>query len=62
MTILTYGIETWENIRSVQVSQIEKIQGYALKRIFQLPVSTAYNGTIMETRIWKQSKKFNMLH
>ena len=32
--------------------EIEEIQGKALKRIFQLPLSTTYIGVIMETEIW----------
>ena len=35
---LTYGMEAWANIRSYKISQ--KIQVKALKRIFQLQVST----------------------
>ena len=39
------------------MSEIEKIQGKALKRIFQLPASTAYTGIIMETGIWPAEQK-----
>ena len=52
MTALTYGMDAWANIRSVEIRKIEKIQGKALKRIFQLPVSPNYTGIIMETGIW----------
>ena len=44
MTGLPYGMEAWRNIRSVEVKEIEKIQGKALKSMFQLPVSTSYTG------------------
>ena len=37
--------------------EIEKINRKALKRIFQLPVSTAYTGIIMETGIWPAEQK-----
>ena len=57
MTALTYGMEAWANIRSVEMREIEKIQGKALKRIFQLPVSTTYTGIIMETGIWSAEQK-----
>ena len=57
MTALTYGIETWANIRSVEMREIEKIQWKALKRIFQLPVSTTYTDIIMETGIWPAEQK-----
>ena len=57
MTALTYGMEAWANIRSVEMREIEKIQGKALNRIFQLPVSTTYTGIIMETGIWPAEQK-----
>ena len=58
MAALTYGMEVCANIRSVEIREIEKIQGKALKRIFQLPVSTTYTGIIMETGIWPAEQKF----
>ena len=61
MTALTYEIESWANIRSVEMREIEKKQGKALKRIFQLPVSITYTGIIMETGIWPAEQKSNML-
>ena len=45
-------METWASMRSVEIREIEKEQGKALKRIFQLPVSTAYTGITTETGIW----------
>ena len=57
MTALTYGMEAWANIRSVEMREIAKIQGKALNRIFQLPVSTAYTGIIMEIGIWPAEQK-----
>ena len=57
MTALTYGMEAWANIRSVEMREREKIQGKPLKRIFQLPVSTTYTGIIMETGIWPAKQK-----
>ena len=51
MTALTYGMEAWTNIRSMEMREIEKIQGKALKRILQLPISTTCTGIIMETGI-----------
>ena len=40
MTALTYGIEAWANIRTVEMREIEKIQEKTLNTIFQFPVST----------------------
>ena len=34
MTALIYGMEAWGNIRLVEMREIEKIQGKALKKIF----------------------------
>ena len=34
------------------MKEIERIEGKALKKIFKLPVSTAYRGMLMETGIW----------
>ena len=51
MTALTYNMEAWANIRSLEIGKIEKIQRKAIKRMFQLPVSTTYTGVIMKTGI-----------
>ena len=61
MTPLTFGMEVWANIRSVEIKEIEKIQGKALKRIFQCPVSTTYTGIIMETGIWPAEQKIQYI-
>ena len=57
MTALTYGMEARANIRSMEMRKIEKIQGKALKKMFQLPVSRTYTGIIMETGIWAAEQK-----
>ena len=41
MTALIYGMEAWGNIRLVEMREIEKIQGKALKKIFQLQLSNS---------------------
>ena len=51
-------MEAWANIRSVEIREIEEIQGKTLKRIFELPVSTTYTGIIMETGIWPSEQKY----
>ena len=57
MAALTFGTKTWWYIRPVEMRGIEKIQEKALKRIFQLPLSTNYTVIIMKTGIlpaeWK---------
>ena len=44
-------------LRLVELREIEKIPGKALKRIFQLPVSTTYTDVIMEIGIWPAEQK-----
>ena len=54
---LTYGIEAWGYIKKEEMKEIERIQGKTLKRIFKLPVSTAYTGILMETGIWHSEQR-----
>ena len=49
MPALLYGLETWAKIDKDEINEIEKIQGRALKRIFNLPIPTSYIGLIMTT-------------
>ena len=46
----TNGIEAWVYIKKEEMREkwIERIQGKALKRIFKLPLSTAYTGILTE--------------
>ena len=39
------------------MNEIEKIQGRALKRIFNLPISTSYIGLIIETGTWPANQR-----
>ena len=38
-----------------------RIKGKALKRIFKLPVSTEYTGTLIEIRIWPAEQRIQYL-
>ena len=40
-----------------EMNEIEKIQGRALKRKFNLPISTSYIGLIMETGTWPVNQR-----
>ena len=40
MPAFVYGLETWGKIDKDEMNEIEKIQGRALKRVFNLPIST----------------------
>ena len=52
MPALLYGLEAWGKIDKDEMNEIEKIQGRALKKIFNLPISTSYIDLIMETGTW----------
>ena len=41
MPTFLYGLEAWGKIDKDEMNQIEKFQGRALKRIFNLPISTS---------------------
>ena len=57
MPALLYGIEAWGKIDKDEMNKIEKIQGRALKRIFNVPISTLYIGLIMETGTWPANQR-----
>ena len=57
MPALIYGIEAWGCIKKKEMKEIDRIPGKALKRIFKLPVSTAYTGILMETEIWPAEQR-----
>ena len=44
MPALLYRLEAWGKIDKDEMNEIEKIQGIALKRIFNMPISTSYIG------------------
>ena len=52
MPALLYRLEAWGKIHKDEMNEIEKIQGRALKKTFNLPISTSYIGLIMETVTW----------
>ena len=57
MLALLYALEAWGKIDKDEMNEIEKIQGRALKRIFNLPISTSYIGLIMETGTWPANQR-----
>ena len=57
MSALLYGLEAWGKIDKSEMNEIEKIQGRALKRIFNLSISTSYMDLIMETGTWPASRQ-----
>ena len=57
MLALLYGLEAWGKTDKDEMNEIEKIQGRALKRIFNVPISTSYIGLIMETGTWPANQR-----
>ena len=57
MPALLYGLEAWGKIDKNEINEMEKIQGRAFKRIFNLPISTSYIGLIMEIGTWPANQR-----
>ena len=57
MLALLYGLEAWGKIEKNEKNEIEKLQGRALKRIFNLPISASFIGLIMETGTWPANQR-----
>ena len=51
MPALLYGMEAWKKLPKAEIEHLEKIQGKALKRIFNLPITTPYIGIVTETGV-----------
>ena len=51
MRALLYGMEAWKKLSKAEIQYLEKIQGKALKRIFNLPITTPYIGIVIETGV-----------
>ena len=66
MQALLYGLETWEKIGKNEGNEIEKVQGKAWERIFNLLISCSYIEVIMETGTWIPNQRIQystmMLH
>ena len=54
---LLYGLEARGKIDKDEMNEMEKFQRRALKRIFNLPISTSYIGLIMETGTWPANQR-----
>ena len=61
MSALLYGLEAWGKIGKDEMNEVEKIQGRALKRIFNLPISTSYIDLIIETGTCQLTKEYNIV-
>ena len=56
---MLYGMEAWKKLSRVEIQNIEKIQGKALKGVFSLPITTPYIGLIIETGVWPAEQRIN---
>ena len=59
MPALLYGMEGWKKLSKAEIQNPEKIQGKALKRIFNLPITTPYIGLIIEIGVWPAEQRIN---
>ena len=57
MPALLYGLDAWGKIDKDEMNEIEKIQVTALKRIFNVTISTSNIGLIMETGTWQVNQR-----
>ena len=57
MPALLYGLEACGKIDKDEMNEIEKIQGKALKGIFNFPIPTSYIGLIMEKGTWPANQR-----
>ena len=57
MPALLYGLEAWGKIGQDDINEKEKIQGGALKRIFNLLILSSGIGLIMATGTWPASQR-----
>ena len=49
-------------LSKAEIQDLEKIQGKALKRIFNLPITTPYIGLTTETGVWPEEQRINYTH
>ena len=49
---LSNGMEVWKKLSKAEIKQLQTIQGKALKRIFNVPLTTPYIWLIIETGGW----------
>ena len=57
MPALLYELEARGKIDKDEMNEIEKIQGRALKKIFNLPISTSYIDLTMEKGTWPANQR-----
>ena len=65
--MITYNTETWTNITTKDINELEKIQKTILIKLYKLPKTTPYYGILSEVGMWTveiqiQYKKLLLLH
>ena len=56
---LLYGMEAWKKLSKAEIQHLEKIQGKALKMMFNLPITTPYIGPIIEKTVWLAEQRIS---
>ena len=59
MPALLYKMESWNKLSKAEIQNLEKIQGKALQRIFNLSITTPYIGLIIEAGVWPAEQRIN---
>ena len=55
------GLELGKKIGKDEMNEIEKIQGRALKQIFNFPISKSYIGSVMEKGTWPANQRIQYI-
>ena len=53
------GWKHGKKLSKAEIQHLEKIQGKALKRIFNLPITTPFIRLIIETGVWPAEQRIN---
>ena len=59
MPALLYGMEAWKKLSKAEIQHVCKIHGKALKKIFNVPITTPFIRLINETRVWPAEHRIN---
>ena len=57
--MILHNSETWTNLKSKDVEELEKIQKHILSKIFGMSANTPYWLILTETRTWPMEKRIH---
>ena len=59
MSALLYGLKAWKKLSKIEIEHLEKIQGKALKRKLNLPITKSFIGLITKRCVWPAEQRIN---